>query len=51
MTSLAKSLVYDMELNKAEPEPVATPCSKPPHKAKIMAERRAVLACFLVTSQ
>lgn len=51
MASLATSLVFDMELNKANPEPAATPCGKPPHKAKIVAERRAVLACFLVTSQ
>ncbi|KAL8787768.1 MAG: hypothetical protein Q9195_007637 [Heterodermia aff. obscurata] len=51
MASLAKSLVYDMELNKANPEPAATPCRKPPHKVKTMAERRAVLACFIVTSQ
>ena len=55
MASLATSLVYDMELNKANTESAATPCGKhrpePPLKAKVMAERRAVLACFLVTSQ
>ena len=50
MASLATSLVYDMGLNKANTVP-ATPCGPEPQKTKVMAEQRAVLACFLVTSQ
>ena len=52
MASLAMSLVYDLGLNKANAEPAATPCGpEAPRKVKVMAERRAVLACFLITSQ
>ncbi|KAK3991501.1 hypothetical protein QBC44DRAFT_341065 [Cladorrhinum sp. PSN332] len=55
MASLAKSLVYDLGLNKIPCEPYIAYCLKtpfnPPPREKTQDERRAVLACFLVTSQ
>jgi hypothetical protein len=53
--SLAKSLVFDLGLNKVAPEPYIAACLRipihPPPKEKTHVERRAVLACFLLTSQ
>ncbi|KAK4165643.1 hypothetical protein QBC43DRAFT_315583 [Cladorrhinum sp. PSN259] len=55
MASLAKSLVFDLGLNKIPSEPYIAYCLKspvfPPPREKTQDERRAVLACFLVTSQ
>ncbi|KAK0671921.1 hypothetical protein QBC41DRAFT_353834 [Cercophora samala] len=55
LASLAKSLVFDLGLNKVPSEPYISACLKtafhPPPREKTMEERRAVLACFLLTSQ
>ncbi|KAL1838213.1 hypothetical protein VTJ49DRAFT_2940 [Mycothermus thermophilus] len=55
MASLAKSLVFDLGLNKVPSEPYISACLKtpfhPPAREKTQEERRAVLACFLLTSQ
>ncbi|KAK4126938.1 hypothetical protein N657DRAFT_630866 [Parathielavia appendiculata] len=55
LASLAKSLVFDLGLNKVPAEPYIAACLRtplhPPAKEKTHAERRAVLACFLLTSQ
>ncbi|KAK4155624.1 hypothetical protein C8A00DRAFT_41809 [Chaetomidium leptoderma] len=55
VASLAKSLVFDLGLNKIPSEPYFSACLKvpyhPPPKEKTLEERRAVLACFLLTSQ
>jgi hypothetical protein len=55
LASLAKSLVFDLGLNKIPSEPYISFCVKTPFlptpKAKTHEERRAVLACFLLTSQ
>ncbi len=57
MTSLALSLVSDMNLSKGYIKLDTIPCNEEKHKLmastieKTMPERRAVLACFLLTSQ
>ncbi|KAK4225743.1 hypothetical protein QBC38DRAFT_253086 [Podospora fimiseda] len=55
MASLAKSLVFDLGLNKIPCEPYIAYCLRTPFnpapREKTQDERRAVLACFLVTSQ
>jgi hypothetical protein len=55
LASLAKSLVFDLSLNKVPSEPHIAACLKTsylPHpREKTLEERRAVLACFLLTSQ
>ncbi|KAH6842671.1 hypothetical protein B0I37DRAFT_314639 [Chaetomium sp. MPI-CAGE-AT-0009] len=55
MASLAQSLVFDLSLNKPPSESYISSCLRtplhPPAKEKTLEERRAVLACFLVTSQ
>ncbi|KAK4187418.1 hypothetical protein QBC35DRAFT_233924 [Podospora australis] len=55
LASLAKSLIFDMGLNKIPSEPYISACLKtafhPPPREKTIEERRAVLACFLLTSQ
>jgi hypothetical protein len=66
LASLAKSLIYDLGLNKVPTEPYITACFKSvaPHSRELKAldcqrpprektndERRAVLACFYLTSQ
>jgi hypothetical protein len=55
LASLAKSLVFDLGLNKVPAEPYLSACLRkaihPPPKEKTHVERRAVLACFLLTSQ
>ena len=55
MASLAKSLVFDLGLNKIPSEPYISACLKrsfhPPPREKTLEERRAVLACFYLTSQ
>lgn len=55
MGSLAKSIVFDLGLNKIPNEPYISYCLKtpfqPPPREKNQDERRAVLACFLLTSQ
>ncbi|KXX73648.1 Transcriptional regulator WAR1 [Madurella mycetomatis] len=55
LASLAKSLVYDLGLNKVPGEPDIAACLKtsfhPPPREKTIEEKRAVLACFYLTSQ
>lgn len=55
LASLAKSLVFDMGLNKIAVEPYISACLKTPihpnPREKTLEERRAVLACFYFTSQ
>ncbi|KAK4099452.1 hypothetical protein N658DRAFT_164545 [Parathielavia hyrcaniae] len=55
LASLTMSLVFDLGLNKVPAEPYISACLRtpvhPPVKEKTHAERRAVLACFLLTSQ
>ncbi|KAH6617733.1 hypothetical protein B0J18DRAFT_371625 [Chaetomium sp. MPI-SDFR-AT-0129] len=58
LASLAKSLVFDLCLNKPFIEPSFAACLKAlkqpylvPIREKTLQERRAVLACFLLTSQ
>lgn len=55
LASLAKSLVFDLGLNKIPSEPYIAACLKtsfhPTPREKTLEERRAVLACFYVTSQ
>jgi len=53
---LAQSLVFDLGLNKIPSESHLSACLKlpflhPPVREKTLEERRAVLACFLLTSQ
>lgn len=55
LASLAKSLVFDLCLNKVPSEPYISALLKtpfhPPARDPTLEERRAVLACFLLTSQ
>ncbi|KAK1754221.1 hypothetical protein QBC47DRAFT_346879 [Echria macrotheca] len=56
LASLAKSLVFDFCLNKPPKPPHAAICLRDklgplPPKQKTTEERRAVLACFFITSQ
>lgn len=58
LASLAKALVFDLCLNKPFIEPSFAVCLKAlkqpylvPTREKTLQERRAVLACFLLTSQ
>ncbi len=55
LASLAKSLVFDLGLNKISSESYISACLKtpihPPSREKTLEERRAVLTCFLLTSQ
>jgi hypothetical protein len=55
LASMAKSLVFDLGLNKVPGESHLAACLKtpylPPPKELTLEERRAVLACFLLTSQ
>ncbi|KAL2126720.1 hypothetical protein VTI74DRAFT_348 [Chaetomium olivicolor] len=55
LASLAKSLVFDLGLNKIPTESYISACLKtsfhPPPREKTLVEKRAVLACFLLTSQ
>ncbi|KAK4234733.1 hypothetical protein C8A03DRAFT_18416 [Achaetomium macrosporum] len=55
VASLANSLVFDLGLNKIPGEPYIAACLKisylPAPKEKTLEEMRAVLACFLLTSQ
>lgn len=55
LASLAKSLVFDLGLNKVPAEPYIAACLKtqnyPAPREKTLEERRAVLACFYITSQ
>ncbi|GAB1316133.1 Transcriptional regulator WAR1 [Madurella fahalii] len=55
LASLAKSLVYDLGLNKVPGEPDIAACLKtsfhPPPREKTIEEKRAVLTCFYLTSQ
>ncbi|KAK0707662.1 hypothetical protein B0H67DRAFT_685933 [Lasiosphaeris hirsuta] len=54
MTCLAQSLVFDLGLDKG-PSDISPylcfKCDAPTPKEKTLEERRAVLACFLITSQ
>lgn len=55
LASIAKSLVFDLGLNKIPSEPYISVCFKTPFlplpKEISQEERRAVLATFLLTSQ
>jgi hypothetical protein len=53
---LAKSLVYDMSLNKVPGDPTVFACFKPwaanlKPKERTAEERRTVLACFYIMAQ
>lgn len=56
MASLVKSLVYDFCLNKSARDPALSTCSRRrtgplSARERTMDEKRAVLACFYLTSQ
>lgn len=55
-SNLAKSLVYDMALNKIPGDPTVFACFKPwtatmKPKERTIEERRTVLACFYIMAQ